>query len=174
VGDFLRIEVWRQPEYSGSFEIGSERGLLHPLYQEIPIAGLPLATARDRIADFLSGYLQGARIVVQPLYSVSVAGEVGAPNVYHVTPGTSVAQAIALAGGLTTRARLDRVLMIREGEQFRLDLGQGIASFGTIPVVSGDQVFVPETSQFSIWRDVVAPVGSLATLVLTVVRLTDR
>jgi len=173
VGDIVRIEVWHQPEYSGEFEVGSDGSLLHPLYQQTRIAGLPLPAARDRIAHFLSGYLQGASIVVQPLYSVSVGGEVRAPNVYHVTPGTSIAQAIALAGGPTNQARLDEVIMLREGVQYPLYLGEDLVSFGTIEVVSGDQVFIPQTSQFSIWRDVVAPVSALATLVLTVVRIND-
>lgn len=174
VGDILRIEVWRQAEYSGEFAIGAGGGLLHPLYQEIHIAGLSIPAARDLISEFLSGYLQTARIVVEPRYSVSVAGEVRQPNVYHVPPGTSVAHAIALAGGPTTQARLDRVLIVRDGEQFQLTLGEELTSFSTIPVVSGDQLLVYQMSGFNVWRDVVAPVGTIATLVLTIVRIGDR
>lgn len=174
VGDILSIDVWRQPEYSGEFVIGSGGGLLHPLYQETRIAGLPISEARDRITEFLSGYLQGARLVVEPLYSVSVAGEVREPSVYHVGRGTTVAEAIALAGGPTTQAQLDQLLLVREGEQFRLKLGEQLTSFGGIPVVSGDQVLVQRVSGFSVWRDVVAPVGTLASLVVAIIRIGEK
>ena len=172
-GDILRIDVWRQPEYSGEFVIGPGGGLVHPLYQEIALAGLSIPAARHRISEFLSGYLQTAQLVVEPLYSVSVAGEVSQPSVYHVLPGTTVAQAIAMAGGPTTQARFDEVLIVRDGERFQLELGEELTSFGSISVVSGDQVLVDERSDFSVWRDVIIPVGTIATLVLTIVRIGD-
>ena len=174
VGDIVRIDGWRQPEYSGEFVVGAGGGLVHPLDQETQIAGLPISGARDRISAFLAGYLQGARLVVEPLYSVSVAGEVREPNVYHVGRGTTVAQAIAQAGGPTTQAQLDRILLVRGSEQYPLNLGEKLTSFGNIPVVSGDQVLVYRTSSFSVWRDVVAPVGTPASLVVAIIRISDK
>ena len=173
-GDILRIEVWRQPEYSGEIRIGADGRLVHPLYREVQLTGLSESEARDRITQFLAAYLQGARLVVEPLYGVSVAGEVREPNVYYTRRGTTVAEAIATAGGPTTRARLDEVTLTRAGVPYLLRLGEGMTTFGDIPVVSGDQILVDERSQFSVWRDAVAPVATLASLIVAVIRIGEK
>lgn len=174
VGDILRIDVWRQPEYSGEFTIGGGGSLVHPLYQEVQLEGVPISEARQRIGQFLTQYLQGARLVIEPLYSVSVAGEVRQPSVYHVSRGTTIAEAIAFAGGPTTQARLDQALLLRGGSEYPLNLGDQLTTFGEIPILSGDQVLVYRRSDFSVWRDVVAPVGTLASLVVAIIRISDK
>jgi polysaccharide export outer membrane protein len=175
-GDILHIEVWRQPEYSGEFRIGADGRLVHPLYNDVALAGLSESAARQAITEYLAGYLQGARLVVEPRYGVSVAGEVRQPNVYYTRRGTTIAEAIALAGGPTTRARMDQVLLTRSGTEYRLVLGaeQGLTTYGTLPVVSGDQILIEERSEFSVWRDVVAPVGTLASLVVAIIRISEK
>lgn len=172
-GDILRIEVWRQPEYSGEFQISTDGTLIHPLYQDVRMAGLPVSQAREEIATLLSRYLQGAPFVLQPLYSVAVGGEVRQPDMYHVDRGTTVAEAIGTAGGPTARAQLDRVLLVRDGIEYEMSLGEDLSTFGSIPIHSGDQILVYPQSDFSVWRDVVAPVGTLASLTLALIRIGD-
>ncbi|MBT8488003.1 MAG: polysaccharide biosynthesis/export family protein [Gemmatimonadetes bacterium] len=173
-GDILQIDVWRQPEYSGQFQLGSNGTLLHPLYQQIPLAGLSPGMAREEISTFLSEYLQGARLLVEPLYRVSIGGEVRSPDVYHVGGGTTIAESIGVAGGPTNRAELNRILLVRDGQQYDLSLGADLVTFGSIPVMSGDQILLHPRSDFSIWRDVIAPVGTLASLILVIIRIGDR
>jgi protein involved in polysaccharide export with SLBB domain len=172
-GSVLRIQVWRQPEYSGDFVLGVEGRLVHPLYQEVPLEGLTLPQARVAIARFLADYLQGAQITVEPLYRVSVGGEVRQPAVYQVERGTTVAEAVALAGGPTAVARLDQVTLARGNELYNLRLGEEVVTAGQLPVVSGDQIFIERESQFSVWRDVIGPVGTLAALVLSSIRISQ-
>lgn len=173
-GDIIRIDVWRQPEYSGEFHVGADGTLLHPLYQEIPAAGLSTTQVREQIANLLTGYLQGARLVVEPLFSVAIGGEVREPDVYHVRGGTTIAQIVGMAGGPTTRAELNRILLVRAAEEYELNLGDDVSTFGSIPVVSGDQILVYPRSDFSLWRDIVGPVATLTSLVLAVLRIGDR
>jgi len=172
-GSVLRIQVWRQPEYSGDFVLGVEGRLVHPLYQEVPLEGLTLAQARTAIEEFLADYLAGAQITVEPLYRVSVGGEVRQPAVYQVERGTTVAEAMALAGGPTAVARLDRVTLARGNDLYTLRLGEDVITAGQVPVVTGDQIFIERQSQFSIWRDVIGPVGTLAALVLSSIRISQ-
>lgn len=148
--------------------------MLHPLYQRIPLAGLSPRAAREEVSGFLSEYLQGARLLVEPLYRVSIGGEVRSPDVYHVGGGTTIAESIGLAGGPTARAELDRILLVRDGEQYDLSLGDELVTFGSIPILSGDQILVYPRSDFSLWRDVIAPVGTLASLLLVIIRIGDR
>jgi polysaccharide export outer membrane protein len=172
-GDVLRVNIWRQPEFSGDFAIGPDSVLVHPLYQDIRVGGLELTAARQRLADFLSTYLQDAHLVVQPLYPVTVAGEVGEPNLYHFTRGTTVAQAIAQAGGPTAEGRLDRVVLQRGDANVTGSLTAEFSQFGALPVGSGDQIFVQRRTTFNFFRDVMAPVTNLAVLALTIVRISN-
>lgn len=173
-GDILRIEVWRQPEYSGEFVIGADGSLIHPLYQEVPVADLTLPAARERLSEFLATYLQGARLVLEPLASVTVAGEVRQPNVYHLARGTTVAEAIGRAGGPTAYAELDRVRFVRNGSEYRLSLSEELTTYGSVEIASGDQIFVDRQSDVNFWRDIVAPISTLAALTLTIIRISDR
>lgn len=172
-GDVLRVNIWRQPEFSGDFAIGPDSVLVHPLYQDIKVGGLELTAARQRLTQFLSTYLQDAHLVVEPLYPVTVAGEVREPNLYHVTRGTTVAQAIAQAGGPTAEGRLDRVVLQRGGSNVTGSLTAEFSQFGALPVGSGDQIFVQRRMAFNFLRDVMAPVTNMAVLVLTIVRISN-
>ncbi len=173
-GDMLRIEVWQHPEFSGEFEIGVGGGLVHPLYQELRLIGLDPPDARGALENFLVDYLQGARVTVEPLYKVSVGGEVRSPNVYHVSRSTTIAEAIAVAGGPTARAKLDEVRLVRGAQVVPLSLGDDLTTFAGIQIVSGDQIFVEQESDFNVWRSVVGPVSTLAALILTSIRIGER
>ena len=173
-GDILRIIVWRQPEFSGEFEVGSNGALVHPLYQDVTVAGLTLPAARQRLSEFLQTYLQGAQLVVEPLSSVTVSGEVRQPSVYHLAWGTTITEAIGHAGGPTTEADLDKVRLIRDGTEYELSMRQELSPMGNVEVVSGDQIFVNSLSTFSFWRDIVVPVSVLASLTLTLILISER
>lgn len=173
-GDVLRIDVWRQPEFSGEFEISANGALVHPLYQAVTVAGLTLPAARQRLSEYLQTYLQGAHLVVEPHSSVTVSGEVRQPNLYHFKWGTSIAEAIGHAGGPTRVARLDKIRLLRDGTEYELSLRQEPTSYGSIEVVSGDQIFVDRQSEFSVWRDIIAPVATLAALTLTIIRISEK
>ncbi len=171
-GDVVQVQVWRQPDYSGDFTVGAEGNLLHPLYQDVQVEGLTVAEARTQIARVLGGYIQGARVVVEPLFRVSVGGEVRQPGVYPMLRGTTVADAVATAGGPTQMAKLNEVWLLRAGNQYLLKLEPDqLVTFGGLPVVSGDQILLERQSDFSIWRDVVGPVATLAALTLTILRI---
>ncbi len=174
-GDLIRIEVWRQPDYSGEFTVGMDGNILHPLYQELRVAGRTTDQARVIVEQFLSNYIQAANVVVEPLYRVSVGGEVRQPAVYPMLRGSTLADAVAMGGGPTALAKLDRIILLRSGTQYNLVLGQdSLVTFGQLPVVSGDQVLLERQSTFNVFRDVIAPVATLAALWLTVIRIGDE
>lgn len=170
-GDVLRIQVWRQPEFSGDFTIGPDGVLVHPLYQNVQVGGLRLEEARGRLAEFIATFASNAQFVVEPLYPVTVAGEVRQPNLYHVPRGTTMAQAIAQAGGPTDRGRLDRIVLQRGDSAMTISLTGEYSRYGSVPVNSGDQLFVARRPDFRIIRDVFQPVTTIAILVLNIVRV---
>jgi polysaccharide export outer membrane protein len=174
-GDVLRITVWREPEYSGEYIIGSDGSIQHPFYQQLRIAGEPLSLVRTRIAALLKTVSTATpQFVIVPQYRIVVAGEVRLPNVYLVTAGSTVAQAIAQAGGQTERGRTDLVRVIREGRDTTISLTRTDSVAGRRFIVqSGDEVLVMRAK--NTYRDTVAPaasiVGAAAALIAAIISI---
>jgi len=167
-GDALRIDVWRHPELSGEFVVAPDSALAHPLYQVVKVAGLPLPVLRQRLDTLLARYEQGVQFVVEPLFPVTVAGEVRQPNLYRLPQGTTFAQAVAKAGGPTELGRLDKVRVIRRDGAMVINLANGYSRYGTLPIASGDQVLVTRRSTFNLLRDVLYPAASLTAAVAAI------
>ena len=141
-GDQIRISVWRKPELSGDFPISANGTISHPLYREVQVTGVPLATVEERLRTFLARYETNPQFVIQPLVKVIVGGEVRTPNIYSVPPETTIAQAIALAGGPTERGDLRRVHIIRERQDILMDISRADSDVTTLLIRSGDQILV--------------------------------
>ncbi len=170
-GDTVRIVVWRKPEFSGDFVIGQDGTITHPLYRAIKVGGVPIPQAEENIRRFLTQYDQNPQFVMEPLISVAVSGEVPRPSVFAVQPKTSIAEAVARAGGTTQSAKRDRIRVFRSepgGNRRELFVNLKDASdpIGQAPVQSGDQIVVDKKSSF--FRDVLVPglsvLGSIASI----------
>ena len=158
-GDLLRITVWRRPEFSGDFLIAPDSTITHPLYREVKVAGTPLRVVEERVRVFLTKYETNAPFVISPLLRVFVGGEVRQPSVYTVAPGTTIAQAVALAGGPTERGKLEEVSLVRRDQKQVLDLTRPDTYAVTIEARSGDQLLVGRRRNF--FTDVLAPSSSV-------------
>ncbi|MEJ7810645.1 MAG: SLBB domain-containing protein [Gemmatimonadaceae bacterium] len=158
-GDLVRITVWRKPELSGDILVAADSTLKHPLYRDVKIAGLPLPAAHARLQEFLKQFEASPQLVLEPLFRVTVGGEVRNPNLYSLAPETTISQAVALAGGPTERGRLDQVRVLRGGRELRVNLTSAGAQGTQMPIVSGDQIFV--VRQRSVFRDVILPAASV-------------
>ena len=165
-GDSVRILVWRQVELSGGFIVSTDGALEHPIYKSVIVAGVPLDSARARIASVLVQYMQNPQFVMEAFFRVLVAGEVRLPGVYAVREYATLIQAVTAAGGPTDLARLDRVFLVRRGITTTVDLTKLGGAVGNTSMLSGDQLFVSRRND--ILRQWVGPiagvVGALAAL----------
>ncbi|PYO15666.1 MAG: hypothetical protein DMD31_05260 [Gemmatimonadetes bacterium] len=170
-GDSVRIVVWRKPEFSGEFAVAADGSISHPLYQAVRVGGVPLATARAALRSFLAKFDQEPQFVIEPLFRVAIEGEVNRPSVYALSPETTIAEAVAHAGGPTQFGRLDRVRLLRGSAngghtQVRLDLNHPETGAAQWPIRSGDQILVERGR--SIFSQVILPtltvVGALASV----------
>lgn len=141
-GDHIRITVWRDTAMSGDFQIASNGTILHPLYREVQVTGVPLSTVEERIRTFLTKYQTSPQFVIQPLVRIVVAGEVRTPNIYSVPPETTIGQALALAGGPSDRGDLSAVKLVRDRQTISIDLSGPDADAGLLQIRSGDQIVV--------------------------------
>lgn len=167
-GDLVRIVVWQKPELSGEFVVTPEGALSHPLYQDVQVAGVSLTVAKMRLRDFLAQtYTKDPLLTVEPLFRVTVGGEVRQPNLYTVSRGTTVAQAVALAGGVTERGKASAVRVLRDGRTTVVDLTRPEPDAQAVPLTSGDQVIVARGHNF--FRDVLGPFASVTAAVVSVI-----
>jgi polysaccharide export outer membrane protein len=176
-GDSIRVVVWRKPEMSGDFIVGPEGVITHPLYQAVRVGGIPFATARTNIRNFLARFEQDPQFVAEPLVRVAVSGEVGRPQVFAVRPETSIADAVAQAGGPNEDANRENVRVLRKGSdgrqrELRVNLIDPEGGAGTLRVNSGDQIVVDRRKSF--FREVFLPglsvLGSAASIYLLIDR----
>ena len=123
-----------------AFDIAQDGTLVHPLYRQMRVTGMPASQVEARLRSFLSQYEANPQVVVRPLYQVSVAGQVFRPDIYTVQPGTTVTQIITLAGGVTEEADTDDAQLTRGVAISEIDLRSTAAT--QMPVQSGDQILV--------------------------------
>lgn len=141
-GDHLRITVLSDDKnLSGDFEVAPDSTLKHPLYNQVKVAGVPLGMLRGRIASFLARFQREPQLEVEPLFKVTVGGEVKAPTIYLFPPETTLADAVARAGGPTDRAKLEDVTVLRGGHRLSYDLSSG-SNPQAQTIQSGDQIVV--------------------------------
>jgi polysaccharide export outer membrane protein len=112
------------------------------------VADLPADSLKRMLIQAYSKYLRDPAVDVTVLRRVTVLGAVRTPNVYHVEPTMTVADALALAGGAAPNGKLDQVELRRRerGRTVRLTLGTRLAD---TPIRSGDELYVPQRSWFS-------------------------
>jgi polysaccharide export outer membrane protein len=177
-GDSVRIVVWRKPELSGDFVIAPDGTITHPLYRAVRVAGVPFAKAEESVRSFLTQFEANPQFVMEPLIHVAVSGYVTRPIVFAASPGTSVGEAVARAGGADEQGARNHVRILRltpSGQQTQMvvDLTDPTGSAGTMPIRSGDQIIVDKRKSF--FKDVMIPalsiIGSVASLGLLIDRV---
>ncbi len=177
-GDSVRIVVWRKPEFSGDFVVAPNGTITHPLFRAVQVAGVPFATAEANLRRYLARFEENPEFVMEPLIRVAISGEVERPLVYALRPETSVAEAVARAGGATEVGARNRVRVLRlqpsgQQEQLIINLTDPEAGYGRIPIRSGDQIIVDRRKSFL--RDILLPtlgvIGSVASLGLLIDRV---
>jgi polysaccharide export outer membrane protein len=173
-GDVLRVSVWRHPEFSGDFPVDPGGALVHPLYQTVKVGGLPLTVAKGLLRDLLLTYDQSVQLTVEPLWPVAVTGEVRLPSLYRLPQGTTIAQAVALAGGATERGDERHVRVIQRQGRTTVNLTRDDAATRDLAIGSGDQVVVRARSHFNFVSDLVVPLTSIMTAITSLLILSRQ
>jgi protein involved in polysaccharide export with SLBB domain len=121
-GDQLRVTVFRQPDLSGPLQVGGQGYLAMPLVGEIAAEGLTTQALQEAIEERLreEDYLVDPQVSIEvltyrPFY---ILGQVARPGQYSYRNGMTVINAVALAGGYTTRAKTSEVTIRRAGCTF--------------------------------------------------------
>jgi protein involved in polysaccharide export with SLBB domain len=162
-GDHIRITVLSDDKtLSGEFEVAPDSTLKHPLYNQVKVGGIPVSMVKDRIASFLRRFQREPQLEVEPLLKVTVGGEVKAPGILFLAPETTIADAIARAGGATDRANLNAITISRGHRKIPVKLGENSGS-EILTIQSGDQIDV--AAQGNVMAHITPFVGIAASIV---------
>jgi polysaccharide export outer membrane protein len=168
-GDQIRITVWRKPEMSCDCTVAGNGTIIHPLYRDVQVIGVPLTTVEERLRTFLARYEQNPQFVIQPLVKIVVGGEVRTPNIYSVPPETTIAQAIAIAGGPTERGVLREVKIIRDRQEIKMDISRPDSDAGVLQIRSGDQILIGRRGRSAL--EYISPVTSSIAAIAAIISI---
>jgi polysaccharide biosynthesis/export protein len=147
-GDVIRVRVWREPDLSGEFPVDEAGVAVLPELGPLQVASEPAEEVKASIVEKLGAFLSHSSVEVAILRRVQVVGAVQKPGLYHVDQTMTIADALALAGGVMPGGRPDKVEIIREGQKLPGSVS-GRILISHSPIRSGDQLYVPERGWFS-------------------------
>jgi polysaccharide export outer membrane protein len=118
-GDVLAINVWKEPDLTRSVPVRSDGKISLPLVGELQATGrTPLQLEQDITAK-LQSYITAPQVtvIVQQINSLkfNILGEVMKPGSYPLTAGTTIVDAIAIAGGFKDFAKKKGIYVLRQG-----------------------------------------------------------
>lgn len=152
--DTLMISVWKNEPLSRILPVRPDGMISLPLVHDIQAAGLTPTELRDALVQKLTEYMPNPEVSVivtdVKSFKVSVIGEVVRPARYELKSWTTVLDVLALAGGFTTFASRNRIVILRaEGKTIKripFNYNKVIASGGeqdNFYLRPGDIVLVP-------------------------------
>lgn len=172
-GDVVRVQIWREPDLSGTFLVDGDGVLTLPLLGEKRVTDTPLDQLGRNLADDYRLHLRNPSIQITPLRKVLVMGAVRSPGPYEVNPIETVIGVIAQAGGVESQGNPDRVTVVRQGRVLhdRVSLESAISELG---IRSGDQIVVGERSWLARNQSLVISVLlALPSAIFTITRIRD-
>jgi polysaccharide export outer membrane protein len=108
VGDTISVRVWNQDSISAKTKVRPDGKVSIPFVNDVDAAGATptelAARVQVRIKD----------IIVNPIVTVTVLGEVTRPGNYQLEASAGVLQALAIAGGPTAFADKDWIMVLRQ------------------------------------------------------------
>jgi polysaccharide export outer membrane protein len=140
-GDVVRVQVWREEDLSGEFQVNELGEVVLPLLGTRQVSGISQDKLRDQLTEAYGQYLVNTAVNVTLLRRVNVLGEVRIPGQYMVDATNSVADVIARAQGITPDGNAEDIVLIRGGQRLRAGLA-GTQSLQEAGIRSGDQIMV--------------------------------
>ena len=175
-GDVLRIEVVEDPDLNRTVLVAPDGSISFPFAGNISAQGRTVEQIRSQIVEGISDQFAAGRAPtvfvslervtepelalppepeLPPVMDVYITGEIANPGRLDVTPGTTILQVVAQAGGLTRFAADSRILLRRIDPRtgltldYRFDFAGGTGGISPATVLApGDVIVVPERRLF--------------------------
>lgn len=155
-GDEITINVWRHDDLKRTVRIDPSGNIYLPLAGEIRASDLTISQLREELSLRLSKFLVDPQVDISlstlRSQQVHVLGEVKTPGSFSLERKLFVWEAISKAGGFTTDANQEKVLLVRSEDDVAtvtaLDLNiKGMLKKGKLDrnvyLKNGDVIYVP-------------------------------
>ena len=153
-GDMLEISVWKEEGLEREIMIAPDGNISFPLVGELHAKGLSVAGLQSLLSTRIARFIPDPSVTVVLKGAAGskfyVIGKVNRPGEYPLLSPLSVLQALSVAGGITTFADYNSIVIIRQDNgtdktlEFRYgDIEQGKKLAQNIQLRSGDVVVVP-------------------------------
>jgi polysaccharide export outer membrane protein len=151
--DLVTVTVWKEEKLSGSLLVRPDGMISMPLLGDVQASGLTPLQLADQIARKLKKFIQdpNVSVVLNQINSkkIYLLGEVGKKGPLEMTPGMTLLEAIASAGGLTDDANTKKIYILRDdaGKHEKIPVHykealKGNSQFNLV-LQSGDTIVVP-------------------------------
>lgn len=151
--DVLAITVWKEPTLSGTILVRPDGMISLALLGDIQASGMTPLQLSEQITTKLKKYIQdpNVSVVISQIHSkvVYLLGEVVRRGPVEMTPGMTLLEAIANAGGLTDFANKKKIYLLRNdsGTQQRIPVNykEALKNGGAFNLAlrPGDTIVVP-------------------------------
>lgn len=153
-GDDLLVSVWKEKDLQSEVVVRPDGGISFPLAGDIPASGKTTTQLEKDLAAKLQKYVPDPVVTVMVKQSLGnkiyVIGKVNKPGDYPTNRTVDVMQALAMAGGPTPYASLNKIKILRRenGElkaipfrYSRVEKGEDLQQ--NIILQGGDVIVVP-------------------------------
>ncbi len=147
-GDLIKLDVWREKDLSGEFQVDRNGIVVLPLVGRYDVSEETPESFEVKVVSSMQAELANPSIDVTVLRRVRVTGFVREGGVFNLDPTTTVADALAMAGGLGQDGVAGRVLLYRAGSVIASNLDLNLSVYESA-IRSGDELRVPQRSWFS-------------------------
>jgi len=158
VGDRILLSVEGDSALSDTFSVVAGPALRLPKIGDISLANVSRSGLEPYLTRELGRYINDPIVSARALIRISVMGEVARPGFYAVPVDLVLPDALMVAGGATTEARLERLQILRGSSAVvgSAALQTAIARGSTLDqlgVQAGDRILVPkQRDPESKWR----------------------
>lgn len=117
-GDVLTISVWKEPELSKNATVRWDGQITIPLLGDVSASGRTPLDLGQELQRELARFVQAPQVTVGVAQANSarffVIGQVNRSGSFPLIGRVTVLQALALAGGFSTFAKKDKIVVIRD------------------------------------------------------------
>lgn len=153
-GDLLQISVWKEPDLQLEVVVRPDGGVSLPLAGDIAAKGRTVEQLRTEIASRIEKFIPDPVVTVAVKEirgnNIYVIGKVNRPGAFVLAQDVDVMQALSMAGGTTTFAALNKIVILRRegGSQTAIAFRYAEVESGekleqNVLLRSGDVVVVP-------------------------------
>ena len=169
-GDVVRIAVWREPDLSGDFVVDETGTVVLPRLGPIDVSVDTRASLREKLIKDYEAFLNHGSVTVTLLRRVQVLGAVKNPGLFTADGTMTLGDVLAQAGGITPEGDAGKVRLVRSGSRVTTDMTTQTLVADS-PVLSGDQLYVPEKRWISRYPGIAAAgITAAASLVIALAR----